>query len=87
VNELGLTSELQAIISLTRERITDLVALNVEAWEDEYDPNQLHLCLVAWRSGPARVDLETWNEWADGLVRTMPPAVARWFSLDLAYRE
>lgn len=86
LSQLGMHQEVQQMIDHARLTIPELVALEVETWDDEFEPGEPHLCLVAWRNGPGRVDLETWNQWVHWFVRTFPPPVARWFSLDLAYR-
>ena len=48
VSQLGMESELQLMTEHARLTISDLVALEVETWDDEFEPGQPHLCLVAW---------------------------------------
>ena len=89
IEELGIHREVEQMLEHTRQSVPGLEAIEVEAWDDEFEPGQPHLSINAWRppSGAATPDYEPEQSWGSWLVRTFPPEVARWLSFDLLYRS
>lgn len=86
VAQLCMQQHLEQMIEHTKQTVTELERVEVEAWDEEYDPGQAHVCLIAWRHGPSRSSLDASDAWNDWFIQSFPADVARWFSLDFCYR-
>jgi hypothetical protein len=89
IAQLGIEREVQTMIEHTKQIISGLESIEVETWDDEFEPGEPHLTIVAWRPGECQSveDLQPMDGWYDWFSRSLGPDVRRWFSFDLLYRD
>jgi len=86
---LGIQREVDEMLEHTRQTIGDLESIEIETWDDEYEPGHAHLTIIGWRSAPTSGEemarlVEGWVHW---FVRTFPPDVLRWFGFEVLSRD
>jgi len=89
IAQLGIQREVEQMLEHTRQTVPGLEAIELEAWDDEFEPGQPHLTINAWRPGcSTSVDdfapQEVLGSW---LMRTFSADVTRWISFDLFFRD
>lgn len=89
IAQLGIQPEVEQMLDHTKHTVPDLEAIEIELWDDEFEPGQPHLSINAWRPGCSASldDYAPQRELGSWLVRTFSPDVARWVSFDLFFRD
>jgi hypothetical protein len=89
IEQLGIQREVEQMLEHTRQSVPGLESIEVEAWDDEFEPGQPHLSIVGWRPGcsSSGADFDPETEWGSWFVRAFQPEVVRWFSFYICYRN
>jgi hypothetical protein len=89
IAELGIQREVEQMLEYTRHNVPGLESIEIEAWDDEFEPGQPHLRITGWRPGciSSKEDLLPEREWGSWFVRAFVPDVLRWFSFFICYRN
>jgi hypothetical protein len=89
IDELGIRLEVEQMLEYTRRTIPDLVAIEVERYDDPDEPGDPRIIIIAWQAAPLdstpdRSQLYQWVEW---FIQAFPSEVTRWVSFDVWHRD
>jgi len=87
--QLGIGHEVEQMLEHTKQTVPGLEAIEIETWDDEFEPGEPHLSINVWRPGSSTSldDYAPQREFGSWLVRTFSPDIARWVSVDLFFRD
>src|SRR5689334_23947988 len=80
IEELRMQSEFEQMVERTRQTVNDLQAIEVNLYNDPYEPDKPRIVITAWKEGPGTVGDPTRASWVDWYIEAFPPSVCRWFS-------
>jgi len=84
--ELGLQSDIDRVVAMAKELISNLHSIEVKIWTDWEDGMKVNLHLIAWKENYVRRDPEH-KAWERRIAETMPLQFRQWVVCSMYPRE
>jgi hypothetical protein len=84
LQELGMRTELDAMLEYTKKTVPGLRAIEVRPY---FEQDGTMLIITAYKDPPDTEDDPAQRNWDSWAVQAFPPEVHRWFLFEVDYRE